>query len=348
MKSIIFLLAIALLAGCKGPSGDAGQKSGEASGGEVTVYTHRHYENDQKIFDRFEDSTGIKVNVVKAHADELIQRMIREGEHSPADVLTTVDAGRLVRARQEGLLQPIQSARLDSIIPSHLRNPKGYWFAFTKRARVIAYSKERVQPDALSTYEALTDDRWEDRVLVRSSSHIYNQSLLASIIAHHDGDYARKWADGLVENFARQPRGHDSDQIKAIYADEGDVAIVNTYYLGKMLNSEDPQEVKAAKQVELFFPNQEGRGAHVNVSGAGVAKHAPNKENAKLFLEFLASKPIQENLSSANYEHPVNPNAELPDLLQSWGDFKEDTLQLSRLGELNKKAVMIFDKVGWK
>jgi iron(III) transport system substrate-binding protein len=337
-----------LISGCKSPASNSEQQSSDAPAGEITVYTHRHYETDQQLFKRFEDSTGIEVNVVNASADELIQRMSREGEHSPADVLITVDAGRLVKAKEKGLLQSVNLNIPDSIIPSSLKDPDNQWFGLTKRARIMVYSKERVNPEELSTYEALTRAKWNDRILIRSSSNIYNQSLLASMIAHDGENKAKEWAKGMVENFARKPKGNDRDQVKAIMAGEGDIAIINTYYLGKLLNSENPEEVKAAQQVGLFFPNQEGRGTHVNVSGAGIARYAPNKDNAQLFLEFMASKEIQEVFASANYEYPVNPNADLSDLLQSWGDFKEDTLQLSKLGKLNQQAVIIFDEVGWK
>ncbi|MCH2046189.1 MAG: extracellular solute-binding protein, partial [Saprospiraceae bacterium] len=199
-----------------------------------------------------------------------------------------------------------------------------------------------------STYENLTDSKWKGRLLIRSSGNIYNQSLLASIIANLGEEKAKEWASGTLTNFARAPKGNDRDQVKAVVAGEGDLAVVNTYYLGKLINSKDPDEVIAGNGVKVFFPNQEDRGTHINVSGIGVTKYAPNKENAIKFIEYLSSIEVQETFASANYEYPVNPEAKSSDLLKSWGAFKEDGLPLQQLGELNKKAVMLFDEVGWK
>lgn len=324
------------------------QKKEEKKQEEVNVYTHRHYKADQELFAQFEKETGIKVNVVNAKADELMQKMTTEGELSPADVLITVDAGRLVRAKKKGLLQSATSDFLDKTIPTHLKDVDNNWFALTKRARVIVYNPEKVKLEDLSTYEALTEDKWKNKVLIRSSGNIYNQSLLASIIANDGEEKATEWAKGMVANMARSPKGNDRDQIKAVVAGEGDVAVVNTYYIGKLVNSKNPEEVKAGEGVKIFFPNQDDRGTHINVSGAGVAKYAPNKENAIKFIEFLASKKAQEVFAKANYEYPVNKEVEPSDLLKSWGDFKEDNLSLTKLGENNKNAVLVFDKAAWK
>lgn len=315
---------------------------------EVNVYTHRHYPADQELFSAFETKTGIKVNVVNAKADELIHKMTIEGEQSPADVLITVDAGRLVRAKAKGLLQKINSDKINSIVSKHLRDKEGYWFALTKRARVIVYSKERVQPEQLSTYENLMESTWKNKILVRSSNNIYNQSLLASIITNKGMDFAKKWAESLVANMARDPKGNDRDQVKAVMGGEGDIAIVNTYYIGKLLNSENQEEVKAGQSVGIFFPNQNDRGTHINISGAGVAKHAPNKENAIQFIEFLLSEEAQAVFAKTNFEYPVNKSVKPSKLLESWGDFKEDSISLSELGNNNKLAVILFDEAGWK
>ncbi|NIR50726.1 Fe(3+) ABC transporter substrate-binding protein [candidate division KSB1 bacterium] len=316
--------------------------------GEVNVYSHRHYEIDKKIFERFTEKTEIKVNVVKANADQLIKRLEIEGQNSPADVLITVDAGRLFRAKQKGLLQPIESKILNENIPAHLRDPEGYWHGLSMRARVIAYSKDRVDPRELSTYEDLTDKKWQGRILVRSSQNIYNQSLLASMIASKGPEKAKDWAQGIVANLARKPKGNDRDQIKAIAAGIGDVAIVNTYYIGKMLNSENPAERRVAKMVDLFFPNQNGRGTHINVSGAGVTAHAAHKKHAVKFLEYLVSEEAQKLFAEANYEYPVGQDVERGSLVRSWGDFKADDINLSLLGQHNRQAVEIFDEVGWR
>lgn len=315
---------------------------------EVNVYTHRHYEADQQLFDLFSEKTGIKVNVVSASADELIQKLELEGENLPADVLITVDAGRLVRAEKKELLQPVSSDVLESNIPAKFRSPEGFWFGLTYRARMLVYSKERVDPSELDSYESLTDEKWNGRLLSRSSENIYNKSLLASIVEANGTEAAEQWAAKVLENMARTPRGNDRDQAKAVASGEGDVAIVNSYYIGLMLNSEDEEVRKAAESLGIFFPNQNDRGTHVNISGAGVAKYAPNAENAIKLIEFLSSEEAQNVLASINYEYPVNAKVSPSDLLTSWGEFKSDDVNLKALGENNLEAVKIFDRVGWK
>tara|TARA_Y100001934_G_scaffold275686_1_gene370745 strand:+ start:387 stop:1448 length:1062 start_codon:yes stop_codon:yes gene_type:complete len=323
------------------------QETSSSESKEITIYTHRHYDSDKTIFENFEKKTGIKVNVIKANADELLQKLENEGKQSPADLLLTIDAGRLVRAKQKNLLQSAKSEIIEKSIPKNLRDEENFWFGLTKRARIIVYDKNKVNPEDLSTYEDLTNPKWNGKVLIRSSSNIYNQSLLASIIANNGQDSAKQWAAGLVQNMARVPKGNDRDQVKAILAGEGEIGIINTYYLGKLINSKDSLEVEAGKAVGVFFLNQEDRGAHINVSGIGVAKYAPNKKSAVKFIEYLVSKEVQEIFAKANYEYPVNKEASASELLKSWGDFKEDNLPLSKLGELNKNAVIIFDEVAW-
>ena len=347
---LILVFAFGLFVACNTEKKDQvnDSKSNTNISKELTLYTHRHYPSDQELFSQFEKETGITVNVVNASADELMQKMILEGNESPADVLITVDAGRLVRASNNDLLQPVKSSFLDSLIPSHLKDENGLWFGLTKRARVIAYAKDRIKPDELSTYENLASDRWKNKILIRSSGNIYNQSLMASIIANSGEEKAKIWGKKIVKNMARSPKGNDRDQVKAVVGGEGDLAIVNTYYIGKLLNSKNPEEVKAGESVGIFFPNQNDRGAHINVSGIGVAKYAPNKENAIKFIEYLASEKAQKVFATANFEYPVNPNVEPSDLLKSWGSFKEDNLPLTALGTNNKKAVLLFDIVGWK
>ena len=325
MKKLIYLFSItAVLFACKKEvKKEVETPKEEVKEQVVNVYTHRHYPADQELFASFEKQTGIKVNVVNAKADELIQKMVAEGEQSPADVLITVDAGRLVRAKDKGLLQSVNSEKLNNTVPSHLKDQDNQWFGLTKRARIIVYAKDRVKPEDLTTYEALTDSKWAKKVLIRSSGNIYNQSLMASIIANSGEEKATEWAKGMVANMARSPKGNDRDQVKAVVAGEADVAVVNTYYIGKLLNSKNPEEVKAGEGVGVFFPNQEDRGAHINVSGAGVAKYAPNKDNAVAFLEFLASKEAQEVFAKANYEYPVNNEVGPSELLSSWGHSKK-------------------------
>lgn len=342
------LVGTALLLGVSAcTSGDAGGARA-ADAGEVNVYSHRHYDADQELFRQFTEDTGIRVNVITASADELITRLENEGADSPADVLITVDAGRLHRAKERGLLQPIESAVLDENIPGHLRDRDGEWFGLTQRARIIAYHKDRVDPSSLSTYEALTTPEWEGRVLTRSSSNVYNQSLMAAMIDHLGAEGAEQWSAGLVRNMARTPSGSDTDQIKAVAAGVGDVAIVNSYYLARLIESTDPEERRVAEQVAAFFPGQDGIGTHVNVSGAGVTRSSKNRENAIRLLEFLSDEDAQRVFAEIIQEYPVNASVPWSKTLQSWGEFKPDTLDLTRLGELNDEAVRIFDRTGWR
>ncbi len=339
--------SIVLLVGCTTKQeGTAGNESNEEKA--VNVYTSRHYDADKELYKIFTEETGIKVNVVEGKDDELIERLDREGEDTEADVLIVADAGRLHRAKSQDLLQSIESEVLNSNIPENLRDKDNEWYGLTKRGRVIVYSKDRVNPSELSTYEDLTNPKWNGKILVRSSSNTYNQSLLASFIEINGEDKAKEWAKGLVDNMAREPKGNDRDQAKAVVAGEGDIAIMNTYYLGKLLNSSDPEEVKVGEQVSVFFPNQDTTGTHVNVSGAGVTKNANNKENAVKFIEFLSNEKAQSIFANANYEYPANPNVEPSDLLKSWGEFKTQDISLNKLGENNKRAVEIFNEIGWK
>lgn len=318
-------------------------------GGEVNVYSHRHYETDRILFARFSELTGIKVNVVEASADQLIERLKAEGDASPADILITVDAGRLERARLLDLLQPVRSTILETKIPAHLRNPEGYWFALTKRARVIVYNPDKLQPSQVATYSALTQLNLKGRVVVRSSSNVYNQSLVASWLASRGESETLTWMKGLVANFARAPEGGDRDQIKAVALGEADAALVNTYYLGQMLNSTNAEEVKLAERVRVSFPDQEGLGTHINVSGAGVTKSSKNKANAIRFIEFLADSEAQGLFASANYEYPVLAGVSWSPSVMAWASaFKEDSTALGKLGELNASAVRLMEEAGWK
>lgn len=350
-KSILALLGTVLitssaLIGC----GKGANKEGTTTEKKqvVNVYSDRHYDTDKQIFEDFTNKTGIKVNIVEGKSDELIERLVREGKDTKADLLITADAGRLHRAKEQGLLQPVTSNILSKNIPENFRDKDNQWYGLTKRGRVIVYSKDRVNPSELSTYEALTESKWKGKVLVRSSSAVYNQSLLASFIDINGEEKAMNWAKGIVSNLAREPKGNDRDQAKAIVAGVGDVAIMNTYYVGKMLNSSDPEEVKVAKKVGVFFPNGETTGTHINVSGAGVTKNANNKENALKLVQYLSSQEAQREFADGNFEYPVNSRVEPSELLKSWGNFKAQDINLSKLGENNKKAVEIFNKVGWK
>jgi iron(III) transport system substrate-binding protein len=315
---------------------------------EVNIYSARKEELIKPLLDRFTAQTGIEVNLVTGKADALLKRLESEGINSPADLLITTDAGRLYRAKESGVTQPVDSATLDAAIPQNYRDPEGYWFGLSLRVRPILYADGRVEPSELSTYEDLADPKWRGRICIRSSDNIYNQSLVASLIAASGEEATEQWARGLVANFARPPQGGDRDQIKAVAANQCDIAIANTYYLAGMLSSKDDAERSAAEQMRVFWPNQEGRGAHVNVSGAAVTRSAKNKESAIKLLEFLAADASQEWYAETNGEYPVRPGIAVSDTLGSWGELKADDLELAKLGELNAAAVRLMDRAGWR
>jgi iron(III) transport system substrate-binding protein len=314
----------------------------------VNLYSARHYDTDEALYEGFQEATGIRVNVVEADADQLIERIKSEGNNSPADLLMTVDAGRLWRAEQEGLFEPISSSALDQAIPEYLRNPEGLWFGLTKRARVIMYNRDRVNPADLSTYEALTDDRWRGQVLTRTSTHVYNQSLVGSIIAAHGAEETEEWVRGLVANFARPPEGNDTAQIRAVAAGLGDLAISNTYYIARLIKSESPEDQEVASKIGVFFPNQADRGTHINISGAGVLSSAPNKAAAVQFLEYLVSPEAQRIFAEANNEYPVVEGVAVDSVVAGFGEFKEDSLNAAIIGRNNPLALQITDRAGWK
>lgn len=322
--------------------------TGQAIGSEVNVYSARKEALIKPLLDRFSQETGIQVNLITGKADALLKRLQSEGRNSPADLLITTDAGRLYRATQAGVLREIHSSALNQAIPAQYRDPGGYWYGLSIRARTLVYSNERVKPGQLSSYEALADPRWRRRLCVRSSGNIYNQSLVASMIVSDGAEETQEWARGLVRNMARPPRGGDRDQLKAVAAGQCDITIVNTYYLGKMIHSKRERERQAAARVALFWPNQDGRGTHVNVSGAGVTTAAPHPENALRLLEFLASDQAQAWYAASNYEYPVKAGVEWSDTLKQWGPFKSDSINLSLLGRYNPEAVKIMDRAGWK
>jgi len=319
-----------------------------AGNGEVNIYSSRHYDADKLLYAAFEKETGIQVNVIEGKDDELIERLKAEGRNSPADVLLAVDAGRMWRAQNADVLQPVKSAVLEKAVPAAYREKDGYWFGLSARARVIVYNKDTVKPAELSTYEDLADPKWKGRLLVRSSTNVYNQSLTGSILAAHGPEKTEAWAKGMATNFARKPQGGDIDQIKAVAAGEGDIAITNTYYFARMLNSSSPTEKAAAEKVGIFFPNQKDRGAHMNISGAGVAKYAPNHANAVKFIEFLATPEAQKIFAEANYEFPVVAGIPAHATVTAWGDFKRDSLNAAVYGANNGEALKIMDRAGWK
>ena len=349
MKKIIVSLcaALFLLGSCGSPGEKKSNDNADTGTQEVNLYTTRHYDADKTVLGKFEEQTGIKVNVIKAGADELINKIALEGESTPADIFMTVDAAKLYRAKEKGLLQPVTLSQTASIA-EQLKDEDNQWHPITYRARVIAYAKDKVDPSQLSTYEDLAGSQWKDKILIRSSSSGYNQSLLASIIEAKGEDAAKVWAAGVQQNMARDPQGGDRDQIKAMASGVGAVAVVNTYYVGLLLNSSNPEERTAGEYVGLYFPNQNDRGTHINVSGAGITKYAKNKENAVKLLEYLQGVEAQTLFINNSYEFPVNTSVELNETLKSWGDFKIDALTFSRNTANQEKAVKIFDEVGWK
>lgn len=325
----------------------------QAAAEEVNVYSSRHYSTDQALYDGFTEATGIEVNLIEAEGDALIERLQAEGEASPADVFVTADASRLARAVEAGVFQPIASETLSAAIPENLRHPEGLWFGFSMRVRAIVYAKDRVDPGEITSYEDLADPAWEDRICIRSSSNVYNQSLVASLIAADGLDAAEAWAEGIVANMARKPQGGDTDQIKAVAAGECDVAVANHYYLARLMTSDNEEDQAVADAVGIIFPNQEGpdqegRGAHANISGAGVAAHAPHKEAAVRFLDYLATPEAQSYFAAGNQEWPVVDGVKLSPVLEEWSGFEVDTVQMDSYGENNADALKAMDRAGWQ
>ncbi|MEM9556059.1 MAG: Fe(3+) ABC transporter substrate-binding protein [Acidobacteriota bacterium] len=352
----LICLALLVALGCASPEppSDSAESTGTeaptAASQEVNVYSARHYDADQTLYDRFAADTGIEVNVIEGDSAALLERLRREDEQSPADLFITVDAGRLNQAEKEGIFQPTSSQVLDQRVPASLRHPEGLWFGLTKRARVIVYAKDRVSDQELpATYEELAQPQWNGRVLIRSSSNIYNQSLVGSILAAAGDEATEAWCRGLVENMARTPQGGDRDQIRAIAAGEGDIAIVNTYYLAQMISAEDkPEDQEAAAKIGVVFPNQGDRGTHVNISGAGVVRGAPNPDNAVRLLEYLTGDEAQNVFAGGNKEYPVVPTvAPVPELVQ-FGEFQEDSLNASEFAARNIEALKLMDRCGWR
>lgn len=315
---------------------------------EINIYSAREENLIKPVLDMFNEQTGIEVNLVTGGADELITRLDLEGRNSPADILLTVDVGRLHRATEKGLLQPLESDLVRNVVPAQYRDPDNYWFAMSLRSRVIVYDAERIDPAELSTYHDLADPKWQGRLCVRSSSNIYNQSLVAALISHDGVAATEEWARGLVNNFARSPRGGDRDQINAVSAGQCELALVNSYYLAGMLNSPVARERRSAEAVALFWPDQQGRGAHINVSGAGLTSAAPNRDAAVQLLEFMLGEEAQAWYAQANNEYPVREGTQVSDTLASFGEFKADALALEELGIHNAEAVRLMDRAGWR
>ncbi|WKD62138.1 Iron deficiency-induced protein A precursor [Corynebacterium ciconiae DSM 44920] len=329
------------LASCSS-GGDTPEEFNTDSPNVVNVYSSRHYDVDKMIYDRFTKDTGIEINVVEGKADELIERVKREKSDPPADVFLTVGAESLFSLNEEGILGDSMTPEIEQAIPEHFRGDN--WMGVASRARVIAYNKDTVNPEDLTTYDSLTDPKFKGKVLSRSSSSSYNQALLSSFVALNGEDEAKEWAQGVVDNFARDPKGNDRDQAKAVAAGEGDIAIMNSYYWAQMKHSSDPEEQKVTEKVGLSFPEN----THLNISYASVLEGAKHADNAKSFLEYLASPEIQELIAEENGEFPMNPQAQLPEVQKSWGEFTTQKLDFATFGDERPVATRIFDEVGWK
>ena len=315
----------------------------------VNIYSGRHYQSDEALYAGFTKATGIKVNRIEASEDAIIERIRNEGERSPADVMITVDAGRLWRAEQLGLFQPVKSKVLESRIPESLREPGGHWFGFSTRARVIAYNKARVKPGEITTYEGLADPKWKGRVCMRSSTNIYNLSLMGALIDHLGENKAEDWAKAVRANLGQEPKGGDTDQLKAVAAGQCDVTLSNQYYYARLARSQKPDEKEVADRLGIVFPNQGSWGTHVNISGAGVLKHAPHRDNAVKFLEYLASDEAQRYFADGNNEWPAVKSVKVDNpVLNALGDFKRDNINVAVLGKNQPSSQKIYDRVAWK
>lgn len=323
----------------------AGASMPAQAAGEVNIYSYRQPFLIEPLLDKFTEKTGIETNVIFAKKG-LIQRMVAEGRNSPADVLLTVDIGRLTNAVKQDLAQPVDSETLDQNVPARYRDSEGRWFGLTRRGRVIYASKDRVKQDSI-TYEELADPKWKGRICIRSGQHVYNIALIASMIAHHGEDKTKEWLRGVKANLARRPAGNDRAQVKGIYSGECDLGIGNTYYMAKMAtNEEKPEQKKWAASAKMMFPNTDGRGTHVNLSGMVLAKHAPNRENAVKLMEFLSSDEAQRIYAAVNHEYPVKAGVPASAIVQSWGDFKSDDIALEKVAELRRRASELVDEVG--
>ncbi len=318
------------------------------AGDEVNLYTARHYDTDIALYEAFREATGITVNVIEDKAGALMERMKIEGENSPADVFLTADAGNLMSAVADGLLQPVRSLVLESRVPARLRHPEGRWFAFTMRARIIM-ARADVDTAGLERYEDLADPRFAGMICIRSSGNVYNQSLVGSLIAANGEDATARWVQGLVANMAREPESNDTGQIRAVAAGECDIAVANTYYLARLARSDDPANREVAQAIRPILPNQDDRGVHVNISGAGVAAHAPNLDHAIAFLEFLASDAAQRAFAEGNNEWPVVESIAHAGVLDDlYGEFAADDVDAQVIGANRSLALSIMEDNGWK
>ena len=315
----------------------------------LNIYSSRHYDTDEAFYQNFTEQTGIEINRIDGNADELIERILAEGEASPADILITVDAGRLWRAEEAGIFDPLQDEALEAAIPDALRHPDGLWFGFSSRVRMIVYNPDRVDGTLVQNYEDLADEALRGEVCIRSSTNIYQLSLLASLIDHDGSDEALAWAQAVVANFARQPEGNDTAQITAVATGECGVALANSYYLARLGNADDPEKRSIFDAVEYVFPNQDNRGAHVNISGAGIVKGAPNRDNAIQFLRYMASDEAQIYFSDGNNEYTVVEGVKTDNpALNEMGPFKADEINVEAYGRNQAEAQLLYSIADWR
>jgi iron(III) transport system substrate-binding protein len=315
----------------------------------LNIYTTRHYEADTLLAKEFEQKNKIKVNIVQIKEPaQLHARVTEEKEKTPADLIVTTDVGNLWRAAEAGLLQPLASDTIKKNVPANLRDSGDLWTGLAMRVRLIAFNKEKIKPEQVASLEDLSKPELKGKILVRSSNHVYNQSLAATVLAASGREALLAWTKGITQNLARKPQGGDTDQIKAIAAGEGDVALVNSYYFARLLDSENPSDKALVKNISVSFPNQKDRGAHVNLSGGGITRYAKNAAHARLFLEFLTSKEGQTIFSSASKEYPVRKDVAPPSAFKAFGQPKLDLAGLASIGRHTSEAVKILDEAGWR
>lgn len=344
-RSAAVAAVVLILAAC-GQSGDSAAPA--ADPGVVNVYSSRHYDADEALYARFTEQTGIRVNVVEGNADQLIARLRAEGEASPADVFVAADAGALWRAQDAGLLQATRSDTINSRIPSNLRAPGGEWFGFARRARIVAYDPARVRPEEVDTYEEIAAPRFRGKLCVRSSESVYNLSLVGALIEAWGPERARQWVDGVVANMARPPEGGDRDQIRAVAGGVCEIALTNSYYFIRMGNGEEAADREVAGKLRLAWPSLNGQGAHVNVSGGGVAAHAPNRDNAVRLLEFLSTPESQTLVAQMNYEYPISPDVAAPAPVDAYAGFQANPMAVSLYGPRQGEAQSMMSAAGWR
>lgn len=339
------LLFVLPLAACDdSQSGGAG----DAASGELNLYTARHYDADQQLYRLFEEQTGIKVNRVDGNPDQLIARMRTEGASSPADVFVAADAGALWRAQEAGLLQPVTSGALTAAIPANLRDHEGHWFGLARRARIVAYDTAKVRPEEVDTYEEIASPRFRGKLCVRSSDSVYNLSLVGALIEAWGPEKAGEWVRGVVANMARPPEGGDRDQIRAVGAGVCEIALTNSYYFIRLASGDDAGDRAVTERVRLAFPSLDGQGAHVNVSGGGVARHAPNRDNAVRFLEFLATPEAQTIVATANSEFTAANGVADPEPVSAWSGFTAHPMSVTAYGRRQAEAQSLMTAAGWR